>query len=54
VTRSAESQVAVGYQANVIGFGWTNASFLELLHALPKDAVEALEKEAAIPPGTHN
>lgn len=54
VTRSSESQVAVGYQANVIGFGWTNASFLELLHALPKAAVEALEKEAASPPGTHN
>jgi alpha,alpha-trehalase len=54
VTRSSESQVAVGYQANVIGFGWTNAAFLELLHALPKAAVEALEKEAASPPGTHN
>lgn len=42
VTRSSESQVEVGYQANVIGFGWTNAAFLELLHALPKSAVEAL------------
>ncbi|MFY9562187.1 MAG: trehalase family glycosidase [Terriglobales bacterium] len=47
VTRSSESQVAVGYQANVIGFGWTNAAFLELLHALPTESVEALEKEAS-------
>jgi alpha,alpha-trehalase len=51
VTRSSEAQVAAGYQANVIGFGWTNGTFLELLHALPKDAVEKLEKEAAAPKG---
>ncbi len=44
VTRSSESQVEVGYQANVIGFGWTNGAFLELLHDLPKGAVEDLEK----------
>jgi alpha,alpha-trehalase len=31
VTRSSESQVQVGYQQNVIGFGWTNGVFLELL-----------------------
>jgi alpha,alpha-trehalase len=42
VTRSSESQVEVGYQANVVGFGWTNGAFLELLHALPKDAAGAL------------
>jgi alpha,alpha-trehalase len=42
VTRSSESQVTVGYQENVVGFGWTNGAFLELLHALPKDAVEKL------------
>ncbi|MBZ5655761.1 MAG: trehalase [Acidobacteriia bacterium] len=47
VTGSSESQVEVGYQANVIGFGWTNAAFLELLHALPKAAAEALEKNAS-------
>jgi alpha,alpha-trehalase len=47
VTRSSESQVAAGYQMNVIGFGWTNAAFLELLQALPKEAVDRLEKEAA-------
>jgi alpha,alpha-trehalase len=42
VTRSSESPVEVGYQANVVGFGWTNGAFLELLHALPKDAVKSL------------
>ena len=45
VTRSSESQVEVGYQANVVGFGWTNAAFLELLHALPREAVDQLDKE---------
>jgi alpha,alpha-trehalase len=54
VTRSSESAVTVGYQANVVGFGWTNGAFLELLHALPKEAVQALEKEAANAPATHN
>lgn len=47
VTRSSESQVEVGYQANVIGFGWTNGAFLELLHDLPKPSVENLEKQAS-------
>ena len=45
VTRSSESHVALGYDMNVVGFGWTNAAFLELLHALPKDAVDKLAKE---------
>ena len=45
VTRSSESQVEVGYQANVVGFGWTNAAFLELLHALPKEEVRIIEKQ---------
>jgi len=36
VTRSSESPVESGYQMNV-WLGWTNAAFLELLHALPKD-----------------
>ena len=52
VTRSSEAQVAAGYQANVIGFGWTNAAFLELLHSLPKAEVEKLEKEASTPKGS--
>jgi alpha,alpha-trehalase len=45
VTRSSESHVELGYQMNVVGFGWTNAAFLELLHGLPKDMVERLNKE---------
>jgi alpha,alpha-trehalase len=39
VTRSSETNVTVGYAANVIGFGWTNGTFLELLHALPAEKV---------------
>jgi alpha,alpha-trehalase len=35
VNRSTEANV-VGYHQNVIGFGWTNAAFLVLLHALPQ------------------
>jgi alpha,alpha-trehalase len=49
VTRSSESHVQVGYQANVVGFGWTNGAFLELLHALPKEEVQKLEKQATTP-----
>jgi alpha,alpha-trehalase len=45
VTRSSESHVEMGYQMNVVGFGWTNAAFLELLHGLPKEMVERLAKE---------
>jgi len=45
VTRSSESHVELGYQMNVVGFGWTNAAFLELLHDLPKDMEERLENE---------
>ncbi len=42
VTRSSETNVTVGYAANVIGFGWTNATFLELLHALPPEKVSRI------------
>jgi len=45
VARSSEAHVEVGYQINVVGFGWTNAAFLELLHGLPKDMVERLARE---------
>jgi alpha,alpha-trehalase len=40
VTGSNEAGVAAGYQMNVIGFGWTNAAFVELLHDLPKEALK--------------
>ncbi len=45
VTRSSEAHVELGYKMNVVGFGWTNAAFLELLHGLPKDMAERLEKK---------
>jgi alpha,alpha-trehalase len=45
VTRSSETHVGAGYRANVVGFGWTNAAFLEFLHDLPKEQVDRLEKE---------
>jgi len=35
LTRSSELAVSSGYQANVIGFGWTNGVFLELLQQTP-------------------
>ena len=35
VTRSSETSIAAGYAQNVIGFGWTNAVFLELWHESP-------------------
>ena len=45
VTRSSETHVTTGYKSNVVGFGWTNGVFLELLHELPRDQVERLAKE---------
>jgi alpha,alpha-trehalase len=45
VTRSSEAHVSAGYQANVVGFGWTNGVFLELLQELPKEIVDRLAKE---------
>jgi alpha,alpha-trehalase len=49
VTRSSEAHVELGYEMNVVGFGWTNAAFLELLHGLPNEMVERLEKEQSQP-----
>ena len=56
VTRSSETPVTIGYAANVVGFGWTNGAFLELLHALPADQQLRLSQEqdrplATTPPG---
>ena len=50
VTRSSETQVTAGYHMNIVGFGWTNGVFLELLHELPQDAVARLAQEQK--PGT--
>jgi alpha,alpha-trehalase len=55
VTRSSEAHVSAGYQANVVGFGWTNGVFLQLLQELPKGLVDRLAKEedAALPSAHH-
>jgi alpha,alpha-trehalase len=45
VTRSSETAVKAGYNINVVGFGWTNAVFLEFLHHLPQAMVEKLAAE---------
>jgi alpha,alpha-trehalase len=42
VTRSSEAHAEVGYPMNVVGFGWTNAAFLEMLAALPEQLRERL------------
>ena len=54
LTKSSESHVELGYEMNVVGFGWTNAAFLDLLHAVPKEVVDRLEKEQGQPlPGSN-
>ena len=45
VTRSAETHISEGYKQNVVGFGWTNGTFLVLLHQLPAEMVQRLAKE---------
>ncbi|HEX3543825.1 MAG TPA: trehalase family glycosidase [Candidatus Acidoferrum sp.] len=45
VTRSSETAVTAGYHINIVGFGWTNGAFLNLLHDLPKPMAERLAKE---------
>ncbi len=47
VTRSSETQVTAGYHANIVGFGWTNGVFLELLHDLPAELAQKLASEQA-------
>jgi alpha,alpha-trehalase len=37
VTDSSNIKLTEGYRENIIGFGWTNGVFLELLHGLPND-----------------
>ena len=49
VTRSSESHVTAGYQINVIGFGWTNAVFLELLHSLSPSWQQRLAEDQGVP-----
>jgi alpha,alpha-trehalase len=51
VTRSSETQVTAGYHMNIVGFGWTNGVFLELLHQLPEKLVARLADEQNSAPG---
>jgi alpha,alpha-trehalase len=46
VTRSSDTPVKAGYAANVIGFGWTNGAFVELLHSLPAAKINQLGNAA--------
>ncbi len=45
VTRSSEVRAELGYPMNVVGFGWTNAAFVELLHNLPQPMEQRLGAE---------
>ena len=44
-TRSSDIQVTAGYKPNVVGFGWTNGVFLDLLHQLPEESVHRLAQD---------
>ncbi len=53
-TRSSETQVTAGYHTNIVGFGWTNGVFLELLHQLPQKLAARLAQEQNAAPATAN
>ena len=53
VTRSSETNVTAGYAANVVGFGWTNGAFVELLHSLPPDKVSEVTQAIQPAAGSH-
>jgi alpha,alpha-trehalase len=43
-TDSSETHIGAGYRQNVVGFGWTNGVFLELLNELPPELVARLKQ----------
>jgi len=45
VKRTSITRIVKGYSQNVIGFGWTNGVFLELLHELPPPLLDRLKRE---------
>lgn len=45
VNRTSETRIVNGYTQNVIGFGWTNGVFLELLSESPPSVLDRLKKE---------
>lgn len=40
VSGSSEAPVAAGYKSNVVGFGWTNGGFVQMLEQLPQEWVQ--------------
>jgi alpha,alpha-trehalase len=51
VMDSSNIQVAEGYRGNIIGFGWTNAVFLELMNQMPRKWVARIgERPEPNPP----
>jgi alpha,alpha-trehalase len=48
-TESSDTHISAGYAQNVIGFGWTNGVFLELLNHLPPELVARLKRAAKLP-----
>jgi alpha,alpha-trehalase len=42
VTRTTDAAVTSGYSINVIGFGWTNAAYVDFLKQMPEAKREAL------------
>jgi alpha,alpha-trehalase len=44
VSDSSNVQLAEGYRDNIVGFGWTNGVFLELLHGLPQGQLGRCEQ----------
>jgi len=49
VTDSSRIRIGEGYHTNVVGFGWTNGVFLELLNQLPPRWKQRLRKQSAAP-----
>lgn len=49
VTGSSEAPVAAGYKTNVVGFGWTNGVFLELLQHMPAEWANRVAAPQAAP-----
>jgi alpha,alpha-trehalase len=45
VKRTSITRIVKGYSQNVIGFGWTNGVFLEMLHELPPPLLDRLKRE---------
>ena len=46
------SRMALRYNINIVGFGWTNGVFLVLVHELPEASVAKLAREQAAAPGS--